>query len=138
MDGARLMTVLSCMLLAVCLVLGITTLTVLRHAIDENAVLQERVDAQLGELGACVETMKKEEDDAPSISVNGTEGEKSPDFRLQIENGRLCLRTAEGTLICTLNANPDTLPPADRAALAAGITVTGWDAALALMVDYAE
>ena len=140
MDFSMLTSILCVFVLLVCLTLSITTLTVLRNALEENDVLQEDASALVEELNACVAELNSALADGESIPTGSTpEGSTdaaSECYCLRTVNGKIGIYTAEGYLVRLLDVLVDDLPPTDREALSKGICVGSWREVISLLQDY--
>ncbi len=139
MDTSKLLAILCCFVLIVCLVLSISTLVVLRNAIAENEVLQNDAKELVSELDGYVEELNqnKPNDDSISASVNTEQsGTKWDSFCIKETNGLIGIYASDGTLLKVLDISVSTLPPADRNALSKGIQIDSWRELIALMQDY--
>lgn len=140
MESSKILTVLCAFVLVVCLVLSITTLTVLRNAVEENDALQEDAAALVGNLNACVEDLNaalEESDSIPTSSDTSTPTDTLADsFCVREVNGKIGVYTSDGYLVHLLDVSVDTLPAADREALSAGICVGSWRELIAIIQDY--
>ncbi len=137
MDTAKILTVLCAFLLIVCLVLSITALTVLRNAMNETEALQRRTEAIMSGLDDCVDALEKKTDEEASVPTStDTAFPKETAYRLQSLGDKLCVYDTDGNLIQVCDVSPSALPPADREALAAGITLTSWQEVRNLITDY--
>lgn len=139
MDISKLLTVLCCFVLIVCLTLSITTLIVLRNAVAENSVLQKEAEALVAELDGCVDVLNQNisvEDSLPTSTEPSTTDAPSESFCVREVNGKIGVYTSEGYLIRLLDVAVETLPQADREALKSGILVSSWQELIAVMQDY--
>ena len=139
MDTSKLLAILCCFVLIVCLVLSISTLVVLRNAIAENEVLQNDAKELVSELDGYVEELNqsKPNDDSISASVNTDQnGTKWDSFCIKETNGQIGIYASDGTLLKVLDISVSALPPADRDALAKGIQINSWRELIALVQDY--
>lgn len=139
MDTSKLLAILCCFVLIVCLVLSISTLVVLRNAIAENEVLQNDAKELVSELDGYVEELNqsKPSDDSISASVNTDQnGTKWDSFCIKETNGQIGIYASDGTLLKVLDISVSALPPADRDALAKGIQINSWRELIALVQDY--
>ena len=84
----------------------------------------------------------RDEDAAPAgvdeVTAPAAHAAAAPDevFTVRAYNGIIGAFDADGTLFRTVNTAVSTLPAADRAALEAGMTVTGFDALEQLLAIY--
>ena len=127
-------------LLAVCLVLSITTLQVLRNALDENDLLQESAYELVGELNGCVRALN--ELAAPVIPVNQEEGEKTEEvsakpetFWCRASGNYVGLYNGDGKLLRITEIPLDHLPASTRESLQKGISLSSWDEVFKLLRD---
>ncbi len=136
MDISRIISVMCVFLLAVCLILSITALTVLRNTVDEST-------------RACMEVQGFLE----SLEENQSVNEEPPETEVEVDNSipvdvlsdRFCMReingkiaiyTSDGYLVRLLDISVETLPHADQQALQQGIEVSSWKEILALIQDF--
>ena len=140
MDTAKMLMILCCFVLIVCLTLCISTLVVLRNAIEENGAVQSNAKELVSELDGCVanlnEAIVKDDSISASADAEKEDGLYSA-FCVRESNGLIGVYTSDGTLLKLLDVSVDSLPQADREALAKGITVNSWRELISLMQDYA-
>ena len=138
MDVSKILTVLCCFILIVCFTLCISTLVVLRNAIDEHAAVQSSAQGLVESLDACVadlnEAMTK--DDSVSASADANKNPSLLSFVLKESNGKIAVYASDGTLLKLLDVSVSSLPKAERDALAKGITVSSWKELIAILQDY--
>lgn len=136
MDAPKALTLLTAMILIVCLVLSITSLVALRHAVDESAALRLETQRLTDELESCIEAWKENEvssdDSLPTVGTTPP----TPCYSIRSIDNKIAIYTEDGALVQVLDVDPDSLPAADRAALADGIEVEGWQAVLSRIADY--
>lgn len=136
MDTSKALTFLSALILAVCLVLSITALTSLRHAVDESAELQEEVVRLRNELADCVDVWKESSpEEGSSLPTVGSATPK-PIYSMLAVSDQIAIYAEDGTLIRMLDVNVEHLPVADREALQNGIQMHGWQAVQSRIADY--
>ena len=122
-------------LLAVCLIFSISTLTVLRNAVDEsNRACREAQDF-LEKMGDQLKEIESPVEDAEVDNSIPTDV-LYEQFCMREVNGRIAIYTVDGYLIRLLDVSVKTLPEADQAALREGICVSSWKEILALMQDF--
>ncbi|MBR3893736.1 MAG: hypothetical protein IKJ35_01165 [Clostridia bacterium] len=140
MDASKILTAICALILLVCLVFSITSLTALRNAVDESAALKESTDALVEELRACLANINTEQPDSDSLPTMGDSSAQTPPpteaFCLKEANGKIGVFTSDGYLVRLLEVSVDSLPPADREALSVGITVGSWRELMSLIQDY--
>jgi len=140
MDASKILTAVCALILLVCLVFSITSLTALRNAVDESAALKESTDDLIEELRACVANIyaeQKESDSLPTMKdPSAPTTVPTESFCLKESNGKIAVFTSDGYLVRFLDVSLDTLPPADREALSVGITVGSWRELISLIQDY--
>ena len=142
MDISRIVSVACVLLLCLCFLIAIYTVTVLQSTIREST------EANL-ELKTFVETLEKNLETTASESMeedlsndNDTEDNTLPvdiladQFCIRETNGRIAIYTTDGYLIRLLELSAETLPAADRLALQQGIYLSSWKEVLALMEDF--
>ena len=136
MDTSKILLLLCCFVLIVCLTLSISTLVVLRNAIDENNSVQNDAMELVSELDGCVNDLNAVIQEN-SIPVSGTTADsKDILFWIRESEGKIAIYTADHYLIKVLDISVETLPPADREALSNGIGISSWQEALKLLQDY--
>ena len=139
MDISKLLTILCCFVLIVCLTLSITTLVVLRNAVAENYALQSEAEALVSELNGCVNVLNEnieQEDALPTVNESTQTDVLSDAFCVREVNGKIGVYTSDGYLIRLLEANVDALPEKDREALKKGIVINSWRELIAIIQDY--
>ncbi len=137
MDVSKILLAVSALLLAVCLVLSISTLTSLRHAVAENKEVQLHTALTVESLGAYVEVLNQSSEKEPSVEVSA-DADPVPTkggFTLRLCDEKLCIFTADGYLVKTIDLSPETLPPSVRESLAKGISAEDWQSLLKLIED---
>lgn len=138
---SKVFFVLGVGVLAVCLVLSITTLQVLRNAISENGLIQENAYSLVGELNGCVRALG--ELSTPSVPVEEEgKGEEAKEVSASAErywlraNGRkIGLYNAEGRLLKLLDLPLDSLPASAREELAKGVSLSSLEELFDLLRD---
>ena len=133
------MTLICAFVLVVCLTLSITTLTVLRNAMEENDSLQEEAAALVGNLNTCIGEMNEMlvDDSIPTGSDTSIPSNTDTDrFCIRAINGQIGIYTTDGYLVRLLDVSVDTLPQKDRDALNEGILVNSWRDLIAIIQDY--
>ena len=140
MDISRIVSVTCVLLLSLCFLIAIYTVTVLKNT------LKESTETNL-ELKAFVETLENDLDTVASESAKEDLSNDKTDSSLPVDvlanqfciretNGRVAIYTADGYLIRLLDLSTDTLPSADRLALQQGIYLSSGKEVLALMEDF--
>ena len=140
MDISKLLSILCCFILTVCLTLCISTLVVLRNAIDENSAVNGEAEALVDKLDGCIDELNEAitQKDSVSASVDtDTDVNIEGGFFLRESNGVIGVYTTDGTLLHLLDVSVNTLPSADREALKKGIKVSSWRELISLIQDYA-
>lgn len=136
MDTSKALTLLCALILAVCLVLSITSLVSLRHAVDESARLHDEVTYLKSELEDCIAVWKDtQRDPDPSLPTAGIP-DADPLYLICATDTQIAIYAEDGALVRLIDVDPDTLPAADREELLAGIEVRGWQAVVARIADY--
>ncbi len=126
MDMGKVFTALGAFLLAVCLVLSITTLTVLRNAIDEGRQIQREAEALMDVLSGSVDKLEdsveviKPVEDTP-VDTPAEE----PIFILRTVNGKPGIFNEEGQMLHWIDLSVELLPTSDRALLEQGLRIEG-------------
>lgn len=139
MDISKLLAVLCCFVLIVCLTLSITTLVVLRNAVAENGALQNEAEALVAELNGCVDVLNQsiaQDNSVPTVNDTAQADVLSDAFCIREVNGKIGVYTSDGYLIRLLEVNVDTLPQKDREALKKGIVINSWRELIAIIQDY--
>ncbi len=132
MDTSKILIILCCFILIVCLTLAISTLTLLRNTVDESRTVQEDAAELVGKMELLAEFLTEN-----SIPVAGTPEESGASgFYLTEINGNVGIYTSDGYLLKILDINPDALPPADREALADKIPLASWRELISWVQDY--
>ena len=135
MDISRIISVMCVFLLAVCLILSISALTVLRNTVDESTQACLEVQAFLNSMNEelkATEPPSAETEESNSVPTDVL----YENFCMREVNGKIAVYTADGYLIRILDISVETLPEADQAALRQGICVSSWKEILALMQDF--
>ena len=122
-------------LLAVCLILSISTLTVLQNAVDESNRACKEAQSFLETMGDQLKETEPPVEDAEVDNSIPTDV-LYEQFCMREVNGRIAIYTVDGYLIRLLDVSVKTLPEADQAALREGICVSSWKEILALMQDF--
>ena len=140
MGLSKLFLLLGTGLLAVCLVLSITTLQVLRNAISENDLIQESAYSLIGELNGCVRALG--ELSTPVVPVESGQEEPATEvlasaesFWLRTAGNGIGLYNAKGKLIKLLEMRVDSLPSSMREELQRGISFDSLEDVLELLRD---
>ena len=141
MDTSKIFTVLCGFLLLICLTLSITTLVVLRNAVDETNAWQTQAEALVDELGGCVATLNDSQwtDGSVSASTNPSDSESETQaeaYWIRETNGKIGIYTDDGYLVQLTDIVINTLPAADRQAIESGICADSWQAVIRLMQSY--
>ncbi len=136
MDISRIISVMCVFLLAVCLILSITALTVLRNAVDESTQACMEVQCFLESLEE--DQSVKEESSETEVEVDNSipVDVLSNHFCMREINGKIAIYTSDGYLVRLLDISVETLPHADQQALQQGIEVSSWKEILALIQDF--
>lgn len=138
MDTSKILLILCCFVLTVCLTLSISTLVVLRNAIEEHGAVQENSQSMMESLDACVNDLYEltTKDPSVSASTDPDRNSSSLSFVLREINGKIGVYSSEGELLKLLDLPVNHLPKADREALQKGISVGSWRELIALIQDY--
>ena len=141
MGISKLFLFLGAGILAVCLVLSITTLQVLRNAISENDLIQENAYSLVGELNGCVRALgelsipstpvEKEEDVEPSKEVVA----KTKLYWLRATGNKIGLYNSEGKLLKLMDFPLDRLPASMREEFSRGVSISSLEGLLELLRD---
>ena len=135
MDISRIISVMCVFLLAVCLILSISALTVLRNTVDESTKACLEVQAFLDSMDEelkVTDPPSAETEESNSVPVDVL----YENFCMREANGKIAVYTSDGYLIRLLDVSVETLPEADQTALRQGICVSSWKEILALMQDF--
>ena len=139
MDISKIFTAICGLLLAVCLTLSITALTVLRTAVKENDATQKKAESLADDLRECVKVLQKEEDETnslPTVSTPDEETAPSVSFVLRNAGGVIGVYTSDGYLVRLTNVRIDLLPQEDRQRLLNGLPAEDWKEVLTFLQDY--
>ena len=138
MDITKIFAVLCGFLLIICLTLSITCLVVMRNAVQETSVWQERAETLVNELDGCVEAMKNiENEDVPVLAPEqGEPTEEKVRYCLRLDSNTLGVYDADGYLIKILDTHTALLPQKEREKLAAGVWAESWVEMQKLVQDY--
>ena len=140
MGLSKLFLFLGVGVLAVCLVLSITTLQVLRNAIEENDLIQENAYSLVGELNGCVRTLG--ELSTPTVPVDTEQDEPAKEvvatadrYWLRTSGDKIGLYNAEGKLLKLVEIPLDSLPASTRKELSRGISLSSLEELFDLLRD---
>lgn len=139
MDTSKIFLLLCAFVLIVCLTMSITTLVVLRNAIDENGSLQTEAGVLVDRLDNCLKELEEvmvENEDSIAASGEGISTEEATGFCLRESNGIIGIYTTEGYLIHLLDVSVSTLPSSARQALKSGLVVGSWEELRNLVRDF--
>lgn len=138
MDFSKLMAIISTFTLIVCLVLSITTLVVLRNAVEENEQIQHEAKTLINDLNTSVDKLEAtansslKDDQQQEIPVNA----EAEIFTLREHEGKIAVYTKDGIMLHWVNVNLNLLPGSERAALAEGIEVESRQSLFSYLQDY--
>ena len=136
MDVTRILNFGCALLLMVCLIFSVVSITKMQTAVAENAAMQEEARALLQTLDGELSKLKQENDSASIPTATPNETTPTQSYRIQSVGEKIGVYTADGTLVRLIDINPATLPRADREALENGISVDSWERALSYLADY--
>ena len=138
MDVTKIFAILCGFLLIICLTLSITCLVVMRNAVHETSLWQERAEVLVNELDGCVEAMKElESEDLPVLAPEENETNEAPRrYCLRLDGDTLGIYDVDGFLIEQLQTQASLLPSTERQKLLAGVWVDDWRALQKLVQDY--
>ncbi|MBQ7378037.1 MAG: hypothetical protein IJW71_06965 [Clostridia bacterium] len=142
MDTTKLFTILCAFLLLISLILSITTLVIMRHALDETAAWQKKASAvvsSLSSLGALLQEVPDTSvsDETPPAEEPSTNVDVLYNrFILKETNGQVGVYSEDGYLIRTIAVQVSTLPKEARDALAEGMVFNSWRELIALIENY--
>lgn len=130
-DISAMVAVLCVFLLALCLVLSISTLTVLRRTVEEsNAALLEAH----AYLRAWEDSLSPPQAMPEDTAVNASPAKTG--YWIRAIHHRVAVYTADGELVYLTDISPALLPKADRDALQEGIYTATWGEMRELITDY--
>ncbi len=137
MEISKIFAVLCAFLLIICLVLSITALVVMRNAVAETTVWEERAADLVATLDACISDLKAEQEQAV-IAPLEPEDTQMPEsgFFLRTSGDRIAVFTADGYLVTVSEVKCSTLPSTERERLKTGIYAKTWAELMLLMQDY--
>ncbi|MBQ2734860.1 MAG: hypothetical protein IJF33_03425 [Clostridia bacterium] len=139
MDTSKILIILCCFILIVCLTLCISALVVLRNAIDEHGTVQSNAQVLVDCLDSCVADLNEAltKDDSISASADAEKDTtNSLTFVLRETDGKIGVYSSDGTLLKRLNVLVSDLPKVERDALAKGISVSSWQELISIIQDY--
>ena len=138
MDITKIFAILCGFLLIICLTLSITSLVVMRNAVEETAVWQDRAKSLVNELDGCVEAMKNmANEDIPVLAPeDDSKINANTRYCLRLSDEVIGIYDADGYLIERLNTNPILLPAKEREILSNGIWKDSWQEIQKLAQDY--
>lgn len=138
MDMIKFLAVISSFILMVCLVLALTSLVSLRHAVAESTAAQAEAQSVVDGLNDYLEQLRAEEDPSEPTLPAGASPESPLGDKLLVReiNGYVGVYSSDGYMIRLLDVRVDSLPKREREALAVGIEVASWEALEALLLDY--
>lgn len=131
-DTSKILIILCCFILIVCLTLAISTLALLRNTVDEGRAVQNQAAELVGEMELLVGAFSD-----VSIPVLGSgEETEAVGFYLCEVDGQVGIYTSDGYLLKVLDVDISSLPPADREALAERIPLASWRELISWVQDY--
>lgn len=140
MDISKIFTALCGLMLAVCLTLSITALTVLRTAVKENDAAQQKTAQLADDLRDCVDALQQKKDDSseslPTSTVPKDDDRSPVSFVLRDAGGVIGVYTHDGYLVRLTEIQVTHLPEQDRQQLQDGILAESWKDALDRLQDY--
>ena len=138
MDITKFFAILCGFLLIICLTLSITCLVVMRNAVEETSVWQDRAELLVNELNGCVEAIKNiENEDIPVLAPEVEEkNEATHRYCLRLDGEKIGIYDADGYLIEYLETNSTLLPTKEREHLSDGIWVESWKDLQKLVQNY--
>jgi len=139
MDFSKLFALISTFVLIVCLTLSMTTLVVLRNAIDENSQMQAEAQGFLDDLNTAVERLDSAAIDPPSDQTGKEDvptNVSAEVYSIREYNGKIAVYNADGAMIHWVDVNTALLPSEERSALKDGIEVQSWEAMASCLQDY--
>ena len=141
MGLSKLFLFLGAGILAVCLVLSITMLQVLRNAISENDLIQENAYSLVGELNGCVRSLNelatpvipvdKEEEESPSQEVSAP----VESFWCREAGEYVGIYDSDGKLLTLTEIKLSSLPASMREELKKGVFLASREEVLELLRD---
>lgn len=139
MDFSKLFALVSTFVLIVCLTLSMTTLVVLRNAIDENSQMQAEAQGFLDDLNTAVDKLDSAAVNSPSDQTGQEDLPTNADtevFSIREYNGKIAVYNADGAMIHWVDVNTALLPTEERSALKDGVEVQSWEAMVSCLQDY--
>ena len=138
MDITKFFAILCGFLLIICLTLSITCLVVMRNAVEETSMWQERAELLVNELDGCVEAMKNiENEDIPVLAPEAEEKDETKTrYCLRLDGERIGIYDADGYLIDYLEIKSMLLPTKEREILSTGIWAESWKDLQKLIENY--
>lgn len=135
MDISKVFAVICAFILIVCLVLCVTTLVVLRNAVDENEAVQCNANALVKELDQAIDRLILPETEPPKqdTEANAT---VATGYIAGVYQGKLAIYTSEGELLCCTPIDVSLLPASEQSALQIGIPIKDLSDLIGLMHDY--
>lgn len=140
MGLSKLFLFLGVGVLAVCLVLSITTLQVLRNAISENDLIQENAYSLVGELNGCVRALG--ELSTPTVPAKTEQDEPAKEvvasverYWLRASGDKIGLYNAEGKLLKLVEIPLTSLPASMREELSRGVSLSSLEELFELLRD---
>ncbi len=137
MDTSKLLAIISGFLLLVCLTLCLTTVIVLRNALQENSDLQKETGKLVGRLDACVDQISAGTRTIPASAEADSDATTRLQSFLAVEkNGKIAVYTEDGYLLRLLETDTKLLPETERTALRTGIRLESLEELMRFLQDY--
>ena len=135
MDISRIISVSCVFLLALCIILSICVMAVLRNTVKESTEACMEVEALLERANEHLE-LPQDTDENTEVDNSIPTDVLYHTFCMREANGKIAIYTSDGYLVKTLDLPVATLPKADQSALREGISVSSWREVLALIQDF--
>ena len=138
MNIGKIFTLLCAMILSVCLVFAISSLTVLRNAVAETDRVRQETEQMLAvyqksEETAAIPVQADPLKDQPSETPPAAEPQG---FCLREERGKVGIFTSDNHLIALTDISVDLLPLSDQELLRAGIRLDSWSDLRSALDDF--
>ena len=134
MDAAKLFTILCSIMLLIALLLSMTTLIILNHAVEETATWQRKAVSLLHALEDAKDVLSTPAlpDQSEDVAVDILKD----DILVKEVDGTIGVYSADGYLIRKVNVRVSTLPREAREALKNGLHFASWREVLDLIEAY--
>ena len=136
MDTAKLFTILCSIMLLIALLLSMTTLIILNHAVEETATWQRQTASLLDTLKGAINASTVLYSSDPSTPDDVPVDILKDDILVKEAGGYIGIYSADGYLMRTVRVKVSTLPKEAREALKNGIHFSSWREVLELIEAY--